>query len=85
MTHNTNVCDQCKQPIEAKKGKISFQPLRGGLTITVANDVGNAGLVINQQVDLCNDTCLGNYIAAIRAKIKPPTPPQPPAPAPAVK
>lgn len=77
MTQNTIICDQCKQAIDPTKGKISFQPTRGGLTIVVDNGTGNAGKIINQQVDLCDAECLGDYVKAIGAAIKAPAAPAP--------
>lgn len=63
-------CDQCSQPIEPAKGKISLQPLRGGLTVVVDNGTGNAGVIINQQHDFCGPTCVIDFLAAIGKKIR---------------
>jgi len=86
MKLNQVVCDQCQKPIDPQNGKISFEPLRGGLTLRVDNGQGSAGKLINQQVDLCDETCLAEYVKAIRAEIKPrakatPATPSPAAPA----
>jgi len=71
MNQNTCICDQCKQPIDPTKGGISLQPLRGGLYIVLTNGQGGASKQINQQVDLCDQECLGDWVKAIAASIKP--------------
>lgn len=81
MTKNTAHCDHCKNPIDETKGKIEFVPVRGGLTVAVHNGTGqNAGLLINQRTEFCNESCLDAWLGGIRSKIKvPPTPAPKPA------
>jgi hypothetical protein len=72
MIQTARICDQCKQPIDPAKGRVSFEPLRGGLTLVVDNGTGNAGKLINQPVDLCDVECLGDYVKALAKTIKAP-------------
>lgn len=71
MAQNTTInCDACKKAIDLTKGKISFVPIRGGLTLTVENGTGqNAGLVVDHQMDFCDETCLAEFAKQIREKI----------------
>jgi len=70
MITNNCICDQCKQPIDPANGKISLQPVRGGLTILIANAQGSASKAVNQQVDLCDQECLGDWVKAIGTAAK---------------
>ena len=74
-----------KQPIDTTKGLISLVPLRGGLTLVVDNGQGNAGLVIDQRADFCDETCVQDYLKQIAKQITLPAAPAtaPAAPAPA--
>jgi hypothetical protein len=81
MTQTACICDQCKQPIDPANGKISFVPLRGGLTVVVDNGKGNAGKIISQQVDLCDAECLGDWCKEIAKTIPAAAPAATPAPA----
>jgi len=74
MQTNSILCDACKNAIDTAKGFIHFQPLRGGLTFTVNNGSGNAGMVIAHNVHLCDTKCLAKFANDIASKIKPVAP-----------
>jgi hypothetical protein len=74
-------CDACKQAIDLTKGAVEFIPLRGGLTLKVTNPIGNAGMVVNQQVSFCGPACLTKFVADIAAKIVPEKKPEAATPA----
>jgi hypothetical protein len=71
------ICDACGTAIDVAQGIISFVPLRGGLTLTVATDKGSASKDLTQQVDLCDETCLAEYVKQLRTTIKVPAPTKP--------
>ena len=69
MNANQTVCDACKKPIDPSAGKVSFVPLRGGLTLVVSDGKNNAGCVIDHPMDFCDETCLAEFAKGIREKI----------------
>jgi hypothetical protein len=73
-TKNNLICDGCNQPIDTTKGRVSLQPLRGGLTLVVDNGTANAGVVLNRQYDFCDEACLAKFAEGVRAKIVAPAP-----------